>query len=83
MEVILINLIISKVGSFKFAAGAVFILGFEKSGGSARKLWKNVGDFQKVWGIIRWWNKWPSQRLFFLLTINDTLSLYYDAQVQK
>ena len=32
---------------------SVFILGFEKSGGSARKLWKNVGDFQKVWGIIR------------------------------
>ena len=31
----------------------VFILGFEKSGGSARTLWKNVGDFQKVWWIIR------------------------------
>ena len=65
---------------------AVFILGFEKSGGPARTLWKNVGDFQKVWGIIRWWNKWLSQRFFFFffsLTISDTVSLYYDAQVQK
>ena len=32
---------------------AVLILGFEKSGGSACTLWKNVGDFQKVGGIIR------------------------------
>ena len=32
---------------------AVFILGFEKSGGSAPVLWKNMGNFQKMWGIIR------------------------------
>ena len=35
----------------RYKANAVFILGFEKSGGSARKLCKNVGDFQKVWGL--------------------------------
>ena len=42
----------------------------KKWGGSAT-LWKNVGDFQKVWGIIRWWNKWLSQRLFFFFINNQ------------
>ena len=51
------NFIIWKSWKFlekkKLSSWAVFILGFEKSGGSARTLWKNVRDFQKVWGIIR------------------------------
>ena len=61
----------------------VFILGFEKSGGSARTLSEKCGGFSKSAGDYKVMKYMTKSETFFSLTINDTLSLYYDAQVQK